>query len=53
MGRKRILSNKKRVAFNISIEKEILEQFKKKTKENNEIGSRVIEKYMKQYIKEK
>lgn len=53
MGRKRVSEKNKRVAFNISVEREILEEFKKRVKENDEIASRVIEKYMKKYIKEK
>lgn len=53
MGRKRISEKNKRVAFNISVKKQVLEEFKRKVKENDEIASRVIENYMKQYIKEK
>lgn len=53
MGRKRISENKKRVAFNISIEKQILDEFKEKVKEHNESASRVIERFMTHYIKEK
>lgn len=52
MGRKRLLENK-RVAFNITVKKQLLEEFKRKVKENDEIASRLIEEYMKQYIKEK
>ena len=53
MGRKRLLQKNKRVAFNISIKKEILDEFKKKVREENETASRVIEKHMIQYLKEK
>lgn len=52
MGRKRLIEKNKRVAFNISIKKEILDEFKKTVKEDNEIPSRIIEKYMIQYLKE-
>lgn len=52
MGRKRLLEDK-RVAFNISVKKQILEEFKRKVRENDEVASRLIERYMVQYINEK
>lgn len=51
MGRKRLLEDK-RVAFNISVNRKVLEEFKRKVKENNEVSSRIIEKFMIQYLKE-
>lgn len=53
MGRKRLTQNKKRVAFNISIEKQILDEFKEKVKEHNESASRVIERYILDYLNKK
>lgn len=51
MGRKRILKEKKRVAYNISIEKAVLDDFKETVKENDEVASRIIQKFMEEYLK--
>lgn len=53
MGRKRLNEKEKRVAFNLSIKKKVLDEFKEEMEKRGEIPSRFIEELIKKYLKEK
>lgn len=53
MGRKRLNEEEKRVAFNLSIQKKILDEFKSEMEKKEEIPSRIIEDLILKYLKKK
>lgn len=53
MGRKRLEEEEKRVAYNISIKKKILDEFKAEMEKEGEIPSRFIEDLILKFLKEK
>ena len=53
MGRKRLDEEEKRVAFNLSIQKKILDEFKSEMQKKEEIPSRFIEDLILKYLNKK
>lgn len=50
MGRKRIDYNKKKVAFNLSVTREVIEELKEEAEKKGEIPSNIIEDLIKKYL---